>query len=424
LLAGGDKITAIWVVGPVLTAGAVAAAFATARRLYGGATAWAAGALLVTSPLLLFYGASRYSEPSFLFFISIFLWFAVRSGETGRRRDYALAGVFAGLALQVREMATVQMAAAPVIYLIAAPGPRRRWERAAWLAGFALLAVAPEFAYNAAVAGSPFRFPRFMAEVGHFSPASLPFSIRLSRFAWQIQLFANDLWGWPLVSFLPALLFPLAVRPWRGWDAVWYATFILVPATNLLVGYHGVFFGPRYCCLSVVPGAFLTARFFAALGAGGKRPSALKSRLAWGVFAGAVVFAAAFYLPRAAAIYHPTPPTSTAWLRDEAPAALTEGGVTRGVVFLTPRAFFGAPMPNDVAFNDNIIYARDFGRANIRLMALFPDRPYFLLDYDRAQLGLPAVTPLVRSLVGNLASPMDDPEYAAEVEKMRSAAAR
>lgn len=384
LLALGEKIEKAWLVGPILSAAAVALAYAACRRLYGGGIAIGAAVLVATSPLFLFNGAARYSESTFFFFYALFIFYIIKASQSADIKPFYAAGAAAGFAFGAREFAAVQAISVPILYGLLITHEVPRLKRCLALGATAIVAALPEFIYNAVVTGSAFRFPRFMTEVHHFSLAAVPFGLRVSRWAWQIQLLANELWGWPLISFFPAVFALLLIRR-RGWDWVWWITLFIVPVTNLAFGYHGIFYGPRYLCPIIIPAAFLTARVF-----GDLRVNAVRS--VWGLFAAWVFCNCIFYLPKATKVYKPAADEGVGWLKPEVTAVVREAKLRHAVVFLAPRWAFRWPMPNDVNWRDEVIYARDFGYANRRLMDLFPTRSYYRLDYEAACQGRGALT--------------------------------
>jgi len=416
-LALGEKLAVSWLVGPAFSAATAATVFFIGRRLYGVTLAAAAAALIATSPFFLFNGAARYSETSFLCFYALFLYFGSRGAESAGPGDFFAAGLFAGLAFQCRELAAVQMAILPAAYIILKKHPVPRRRRLGALAAAAAVAAAPEFVYNAVVTGAPFRFPRFMTEVHHFSPDAVPFGLRLSRFGWQIQIFGNELWGWPLFSFIPAFAAPFLKRRRVGWDWIWGGTLLLLPASNLALGYHGVFYGPRYLYPLLIPAAFLTASFFAALAPNDERERcAARCRFPAGLLVGFMAFNWAFYLPRAVRTYTPAADEGVGWVKPAVAAVTEKYALKNAVVFLKPRYYFRWPMPNDVSWRGDVIYARDFGAANIRLMALLPGRRYYILDYERALAGAPALT---AATPATFAGEGDGAAYWEEVAKMK-----
>lgn len=127
-----------WVFGPtavlkanlVFGAAGLLAVFGLARRAIGPVPALLAMATFAVSMPMLFVSRDTYSEPLALLFVVGGLGLLQRAVESGRLRDFALAGFVLAMAAPARIDSNVSMlgveVAAAVLLVFAAPGRRRR----------------------------------------------------------------------------------------------------------------------------------------------------------------------------------------------------------------------------------------------------------------------------------------------------------
>jgi len=69
------------------------------------------------------------------------------------------------------------------------------------------------------------------------------------------------------------------------------------------------------------------------------------------------------------------------WETPELRRALQQLDVHNAVIFVGPHPHGYSAMPNSPRLDDDIIFARDQGRRNAELMALFPGRKYYRCHY-------------------------------------------
>jgi hypothetical protein len=385
LLAAGTALGRPWLVNPVIGSLTAFALFGYGRRLFGADAALAGVFLYALSPFAAFNNASFFAEPAFLLFLTLFLWAFDAAREAGRPRAYALAG-----ALLVGVFAARDFAAVAALLIVAGAFFRdlmRKRMTGRQLAYFALgaaVAAVPLFLYNYATAGYLFRFPRSFA-VHTRTGISLPFlSPYLITFtARRLWVFATDIQGWPLVSFVPALI-PLLLKkvPPRGRFPYLVAAATL--ALYVLPYARGVNYGARFY-YGALPAALLGGGFGLML-----LPRWLKEKwgFARGTTAAAVLLAvAAGTVPYVVAAEHVYRnhwgfgEGKPAWVTPALERALDEWRVHEALIFVAPPERCEGPPPNDAELENKIIYARDRGERNAAFAALFPPRPYLLCDY-------------------------------------------
>lgn len=260
LLGLADRIGLAWVVGPVLGAVALGLTFLLAKELYGTNLATVAAGVGVLSPFFVFLAACHSYHVTSLALASLLLLALARAhaGRPSPRWDYAQ-GVAGGLLLLVRPL-TVGILLPPLA-LVELHGWRHG--RSPWKRGVRMLAAALPFLallvlYNHAVTGHPLRtarqcvYPRSLfgfgegaahgpsyGTVGH-TPLKATKNLLL-----QVGTLSTGLFGWPLLSLVPA-----AVGFWRTRRTIWSWAFVssLAVTAGILFfsWYSAVEHGPRH----------------------------------------------------------------------------------------------------------------------------------------------------------------------------------
>jgi hypothetical protein len=162
--------TEIWIAARTLAAalcmGGVAATYWAARRLWGVREGLVAAALLAFAFLPVAYSRVAVTDVGALIGVALSLGFAVRAYESGRTRDFALAGAAAGLAVSFKYTAGLSLLPLGVAALaqIAARGALApRYRRADALRVLGALALGIGLAAAVFVALNPYLFDSFDA---------------------------------------------------------------------------------------------------------------------------------------------------------------------------------------------------------------------------------------------------------------------
>lgn len=373
-----------WLPNAAFAAATVLLASAVAGAAWGERAAAAAAWLAASSPALVLKGATYFSEASFVFFYLAFLWAYLRAERRSAAIPWFLAGIFWGITFGVREY-TALVGTFPFLIMWLAGVWRERPRF--WFAPGVLAATMPLWFYNYAVTGNPFLFPRFLGPVIHFSFFRMNFTVVLAR-----RLFAlnNDALGWSYVSLTPAVAAAVMLRK----DKLVKVLLVVVAATPVLclpMLNWGVDFGTRYyipaAAALVLLAALLIVRLEEGQAAGAER--------SWrrAVPALALCLIGCGFLNVAGLAWRETRPTvATArmerlWVTPALAEALRELGVHNAVVFVGPPPHGKGPMPNRPDFRDDVIFARDQGPRNVRVINLFPGRRFLRCDYREFERG-------------------------------------
>ena len=132
---GGDLIELARSLNTVLAAATVLVVAATGRRLYGCGGGLVAGAFFAVLPLSVRFAHLATTDSAATWWISLSILGCVRVAQQGRGRDYALAGVCAGLAGATKYPAALVCCPVALACLLHAPTLRQRglW----WASGLA-----------------------------------------------------------------------------------------------------------------------------------------------------------------------------------------------------------------------------------------------------------------------------------------------
>jgi len=385
LLAAGTALGRPWLVNPVIGLLTAFALFGYGRRLFGADAALAGVFLYALSPFAAFNNASFFAEPTFLLFLVLFLWAFDAAREAGGPRAYALAGALLVVVFAVRDYAALAAGLVTAGVLVRDVAEKKTTGRR--LGHFALgaaVAAAPLLLYNYATAGYLFRFPRSFAmhtRAGISLPFLSPYLITFT--ARRLWVFATDLMGWPLVSFVPALI-PILLKKFPARARGPYLVAAATLALYVLPYARGVNYGARFY-YGALPAALLGGGLGLTL-----LPSWLKGKwgFARGTAAAAVLLAvAAGTVPYVVAVEYVYRnhwgfgEGKPAWVTPALERALDEWRVHEALIFVAPPERCEGPPPNDAELKNKIIYARDRGERNAAFAALFPPRPYLLCDY-------------------------------------------
>jgi len=389
--AGADSL-----LGPSEAALSVIVAFLLIRRLAGERAARLSALLMVLSPFFLFMSATRMAHNSSLLF-TVWGCLAVAVGTSeDRLTPTLLGGVLFGLAVNAKPYP--DLAWWPfILAAIAAGGGRRRWRHvaAAVLGGLptALLLLATNWYYTGDPLRAAYSLARGSSLIG-FGPDKAWYPVYgdnahtplrgLMNVARQAGTGSVILFGWPLLSLLPALAALLAVR--RDRRLIWL--FALAGAFAFLLFFHyspSVDYGPRHY-FSLVPLSMLlsatglrelTNRLRRRFGPRGGSAAALAT-------AGLFLTSAVFYVPAGIS------ERSGAWMAiDDIPMRLARESVTPPAVVFMQASEHGYPnivsgLNHDSPFLDSpiVFCAHQTAAEDREMQAVLPGRRAYVFWLD------------------------------------------
>jgi hypothetical protein len=411
LLAVGLLAGAPWLVNSLLAALSILLFYALGTEIYDRRTGILAALLGAASPWFLLMSSSLMSHTSSLFFASLFLLYLFRSLKTPTPANGLRAGCCWGAAALIRPYNAVVFAI-PFLLVLGWKSLRNIRKRAGNLAALAGGAAAFLFGlavYNTLTNGSPFKMGYTLVYGESVYPglgrSGLPGMAFTAFQAWDnigryLAALNRDLFGWPLTSLwalLPLILVTRRPAPDKRKDLL-LAAGILSLLAGLFI-YWGTFvvLGPRLMFEAVVALVILSARgilelvrVFEAGIARGARAARFGTAGLLVLFIGYGFFVRfpRWIWPKDTGYSFETIGRNLAGTSPAIGRTLRTLPLGRAVVFIkhlwSPNRFFptGA-WSSGFLFNDpdlkaDIIYARDKGADNIRLMDCHPDRRYFI----------------------------------------------
>lgn len=400
LLAVGEFLGQGWLVNPTLAAVDLVLIFLIGREVYGRNIGLIAGLLTLSSPFFLFLAGSYMAHTATLAYLAGFVWLLLRwvrrvdGGHPAADRWLpAGAGFLLGLAFITRQLDAVAFAA-PFALLGLSPAVRRRLPAGlTWLALGGSIPLTFMLAYDRVLTGNPLTTPYALwspfDRLG-FGPTTLYSHTPaqgLHNTSQSIEMLLADLFGWPYYLTLALALVPFVVGRVRRWDAIFGLSTLSVMGAYVFYWGAGIMYGPRYYYVTIPWLTLLSARGLDELYLlPGRLRRRRKDRTTAALFpslllAGLLVYNLRVYLPANIPIY------SGYNFVSQAPVeAVRRAGIHRALVFTVSRPAwswwsYGAVFSsNSPLLNGDVVYARDLGAADRRLMRLFPGRRYYRLD--------------------------------------------
>jgi hypothetical protein len=399
LLAVGVLLHAPWLVNPVLSAANIVLIYLIGREVYGAGIGLLAAALTLSSPFFLFLGSSFMAHSATLFYLSAFTLLLVRwmrRIEKGAddRLSLVPAGFLLGMGFITRQLDAVAFAA-PFTTLILVPAIRRRVMAVRWLVlggavpGIALLL------YNWDLTGDPLRSPYslwwsfdhlgFGASTGMygFTPG-----LGFWNTSYNLEMLQAHLFGWPFYLTLAPALIPFILGRATRWDAVFGLSAGCVMVAYIFYWAPGVMYGPRYYYVAIPWFALLTARGLEELYRWPLRlpfrwrPDRLAALLVPTILLTVLLlYNTRIYLPAQLPVYDGYNSVNAGPLD-----AVAAAGVHHALVFVATSQTGGwydygeLFEGNSPLLDSDVVYARDLGAQNRRLMRLYPGRAYYRLQ--------------------------------------------
>jgi 4-amino-4-deoxy-L-arabinose transferase-like glycosyltransferase len=244
LLAAGMAVGTPWIVNPLLAALFIVAVYFLGLELYDRRTGTIAAVLAALSPWALIMSSTLMSHPAGLFFLTVFMLFFFRSLRRPSFAGGLLAGAALGLAFLVRPYSALFLALPfALVYLERLAREPKRF-RAAFaglvLAGLACLAA--YLVYNQLTNGSPFLLGHVVAHGSEILPGTGRSSLAaphtlmagIVNVGKYLGAMNDELFGWPLTSFLGIFLAFIFFRP--GSEKSRRDLLLLASFLSLLVG--------------------------------------------------------------------------------------------------------------------------------------------------------------------------------------------
>lgn len=270
-----------WLIPPIASSLSIVVIVLMYRELYGSRAAWLIPLLALSSPFYLFLAGSYMNHTTCLLFTSLSLYMIVRAARQKRRRQYALAAIFLGLAFCTRPLSAALISLPFVLFLFADAfrGTPRGPSGAAIFLTVLIAACCTLPLYNFLMIGS-FTDPITTIHENELHKGkTLPGSYSAIGFGRGVGSFGGHslqralyntnvnlgnlmihLYGWPVFFTLAFMAVPFITRRRTGWDRLCLASAVSLPAGYFFYFHYGYGFGPRYWFESLPFLLILTAR--------------------------------------------------------------------------------------------------------------------------------------------------------------------
>ncbi len=390
ILSLGILLKLPWIVNPVLTYLSLGVIYMLGSSLYDHETAWITTIFTGFSPLVIWGSSSYFSEPASLLFSVLFFYAAVRSLESPNPVFPVLAGSCLGIAFLVRPYSAVAIAFPMSVYWLVklVQRPRLIWRGVLLFIAFLPL-FALYFVYNYYQTGSPLLSP-----FEYYNPFDKPgFGLRSNdtfikpSYFGPLSALKNLMVGliglnWYGLPLLFLFVLPAVIGRRRKGDLLLCFTTI-----NIIVFHFFYFFrsGGRYYYPALFAVFLLAARGVVELGQFLRdhlhvpSPGSLK-----------VLFVLFPILSSLILISVPgcvNDVRSQTMLLDPF-LQVSRLGIGDSIIFLktVPEAYnnIGYYIQNSPDFDDSVLFVRDLGQRNSLLMEYYPNRKYYLYEFDRA----------------------------------------
>jgi 4-amino-4-deoxy-L-arabinose transferase-like glycosyltransferase len=404
LLTIGVILHAAWLVNPILTGLNLFLIFLIGREVYGRGTGLLGAALALASPFVLFLGGSFMAHTATVTYLTGFALLLIRwvkrveHGEIEGLIDRTLlapAGFLLGMGFLTRQLDAVAFAL-PFMLLVLSPAVRERLNAVRWLAGGAVIPCLILLLYNWAQTGNPLVTPYSLWwKFDHlgFGPTTGTSGFTPAQGFWNTSLNLEylliHLFGWPFYLTLALAALPFLLGRATRWDAIFGLSAVCVMAAYVFYWTAGVMYGPRYYFAAVPWFALLTARGLEELYRWPLRlplrvqPDRLAALLVPTFVAGAMlVYDLRVYIPAQIPVYQGYNFTSAASLN-----AVHRAGIHHALIFVASHppgtwwSYGSVFSANSPLLDGDIVYAHDQGTADRLLMAQYPGRSYWRLDY-------------------------------------------
>lgn len=278
LLALGQRVSAPWLVNPIMGTLTLLAIFLLTREIAGRAAGYIACALTLFSPVMVVMSVEFMSHVSVTCFLALFLFAYIRQDRTGSRAYCLLAGTSMGCAVLIRPQSTIPFVTGVVLHALwRTYRHSEKLERNLIIAGIALSFMMLLLFYNYQLTGNSLThgynlmlhryYPQQFQSLKLLEFLSLKrwytFIDEYSTAIEQLQVLHKLLFGWPTSSLWCVVLLVLIRRlpPYGGLLLSCFGMQFL--ALIFIYRDNGTVMLPRYISESAVVLIALSAAFIA-----------------------------------------------------------------------------------------------------------------------------------------------------------------
>ena len=386
----GVLLGAPWVINPLIGSFTVVLLCLLGRELYDETTGRLAGILGLLSPFILFMSSEFMNHCSALFFFTLFVLSFAKSLRLRKAFPAILTGVALGMLINIRPYTALALSAPfagySLILLLIDFRLHARWLLTMLFVTFLFVGILLTF--NKLTNGSPFLFGyQVLHGQGH--------TVGFGRSGWgpdhnpvrglvqglnNLNGLNKYLFEWPVPAlFFLVLLFSSLTS--NKWDYLLLSCFAMLWAAYVFYFYHDWCLGPRFLYEAAGTVILLCARGILRLPQFLQEisDSGLSERRVYGMTALAVavclIIGWSGNMPALARTY-----SDSYWdVNADVLKTVKRAGISNAIVFT--RSYYGCVLlGNSPTFDGDVIFARDLGEKNKRLMSEYPDRTYYITE--------------------------------------------
>jgi hypothetical protein len=388
LLAFGVLVGTPWLINPMLGALVVIVFYYLGKELFDEKTGRISAILGTLSPFLLFMSSEYMNHASALLLLSCFILFFFRMIRKHSFASALLAGIFLGLAVNIRPLTALAISTPLIIYsfYLFARKPRTYLPRLSLMTIASVILVGFLLYYNYLTNGNPLTFgytARWGSDhglgFGHsgWGPAHTPLRGLLST--WEdINALNRFLFEWPIPSlFFVALLF--ASRQTNLKDYLLLSIITTPVIAYFFYWYHGILFGPRWEYETLGALVLLSARGIQGF------PDFIQNQLKLSIPREKIIYGLKKFLllclffsliisiPTLARYYN------KGFLTTRVPVIDTVKKLKiKNAVVAVPKVFYASVFNgNQIDLKSEVVYIRDLPPLKPILRTIYPDRTFF-----------------------------------------------
>jgi len=390
-----------WIINPLMGALSIVMLYFIGREIYDEKTGRIAALLGLFSPFIIFMSSEFMSHGSAIFWLALFVLFFARSVKRGRFYNPLISGTALGMALNGRPMSAFAICIPFVVYSIILLIRSFRRHVFPLLVMFVTVCafVGILLLYNYMTTGKPLLFgyevrwgPGHNPGFGHsgWGQPHTP-SKGLRQNLNNLNALNKYLFEWPIPClFFAFLLFASVTK--SGWDYVFISSFWALSIAYFFYWFQDWCFGPRFMYESSTMIILLTSRGLLSTPKlvnntfGLKTPPGrVKATVATAVII-CTIIGLSFHIRPLVRLY-----SNSYWSTNASVIkAVKREKITNAVVFV--RSYYGSVLPaNSPTFDGEVIYVRDLGVKNRKMMEYYPDRKHYIADGSKiAEMLMPA----------------------------------
>jgi hypothetical protein len=367
----------LWLVNPVLGCLSLVLLFILGRRLYDERTALVAVTATFASSFFLFNGGSYFSHTFCSVQVLALAYFGTRAMDERRAGFAALAGAVAGAALLTRNY-TMLWCGLPFALALLGKG-RFGWKSLLVAAAGGVPFVLIYLAYNASTTGHPF-VTGLSGTFGQFDQQFFP-NGWIGRALENLGGRVAAMTAWTPPALIGLYFWWWRETPRREWRFVDFIFPCLAVGYFVYMDRGGNRYGPRFyyegfplLVLAAVSTVVRESMF---------AEKRLAGRFAFYLFAVSMAACVPLFA------WHAGVESRVIWERQEPYRLATQQQLERAVVFVSTKSGATRPMAirdltrNGVEPTGQVLFVRDLGPENARLMRYYPDRSFYRYRFDR-----------------------------------------